>query len=213
MRRSTITLQTAIINIKMLARHLKYLGNTAWSARQTIVTSSRTLTVGNFCAYQSSSRTICPAPPGAGPLGSSLPQHCPLSASHSTVQPQRNLTSDQQNVPKSSESSSKEAEYASAKPFDAIPAYEKIPLLGISRDFTKFSPSKAVQFIEMRVGQLGKIFREKSAPGLPEFVFVVDPEDVAKVFRADGRHPRRFQIKEWTDVRKELDIPLGLFLA
>ena len=110
-------------------------------------------------------------------------------------------------------SHSSEAEFATAKPFDAIPTPKRIPLIGMSRDFMKFSPSQAVRFVQERVENLGKIFREKMVPGLPEFLFVLDPEDVAKVFRADGRHPRRFPISEWTDVRKELNIPTGLFLS
>lgn len=106
-----------------------------------------------------------------------------------------------------------EVEYTQAKPFDAIPTPKRIPVLNISRDFVKFTPSRAVQFVQERVQQYGKLFREKSAPGLPEFLFVLDPEDVAKVFRADGRYPRRFPLWEWIVVRKQFNIPIGLFLS
>ena len=106
-----------------------------------------------------------------------------------------------------------EVEYNQAKPFDAIPTPKRIPVLNVSRGFTKFSPSRAVQLVQERVQEFGKLFREKSAPGLPEFLFVLDPEDVAKVFRADGRYPRRFPLWEWTVVRKKLNIPIGLFLS
>ena len=101
------------------------------------------------------------------------------------------------------------------KPYDAIPTPKRIPLLGISTDFMKFSPTKASLFIQQRVEQLGNIYREVilSAPGLPEFLFVLDPEDVSKVFRADGKHPRRFPLTEWTTVKKENNIPIGLFLS
>ena len=105
------------------------------------------------------------------------------------------------------------ADFATAKPFSAIPSPKRIPLIGMSRDFMKQSPTESVRNVRQRVEELGKIYREKLVPGLPEFVFVLDPEDVAKVFRADGRHPQRFPISEWTTVRKELNIPIGLFLS
>ena len=85
--------------------------------------------------------------------------------------------------------------------------------MGFSYDFLNFSPSKIDKLVQERIKQYGMLYREKFAPGLPEFLFVLDPEDVAKVFRADGKHPMRFPITEWTDVRKEVNIPLGLFLA
>ena len=129
----------------------------------------------------------------------------------STPQPQTfSNTTDQHHTPPDSGT---EVDYASAKPFDAIPSPKRIPLIGISRDFTKFSPSKISFFVHERVEQLGKLYREKIVPGAPEFLFVLDPDDVAKVFRADGRHPRRFPLTEWTDIRKELNVPNGLFLA
>ena len=106
-----------------------------------------------------------------------------------------------------------DTDFATAKPFDAIPSPKRIPLIGMSSDFMKFSPSQAVQLVHKRVEKFGRIYREKFVPGLPEFLFVLDPEDVAKVFRADGRHPRRFPISEWTDIRKELNLPIGLFLS
>jgi hypothetical protein len=77
----------------------------------------------------------------------------------------------------------------------------------------KFSPTETVRTVRRRVDELGKVYREKLVPGLPEFVFVLDPEDVAKIFRADGRHPRRFPISEWMTVKKELNVPIGLFLS
>ena len=129
----------------------------------------------------------------------------------STPQPQTfSNTTDQHHTPPDSGT---EVDYASAKPFDAIPSPKRIPLIGISRDFTKFSPSKISFFVRERVEQLGKLYREKMVPGAPEFLFVLDPDDVAKVFRADGRHPRRFPFTDWIDIRKELNVPNGLFLA
>ena len=100
-----------------------------------------------------------------------------------------------------------------AKSYDAIPSPKRIPLLSMSRDFMKFSHSQMAHFVQGRVDNLGKIFREKLAPGLPEFLFVLDPGDVAKVFRADGKYPRRLPFSDWINVRNELNIPHGLFLS
>lgn len=135
------------------------------------------------------------------PYSAATPQPQPQPKSH----PAADHTSDQ--------ASDTPADFATAKPFSAIPTPKRIPLIGMSRDFMKFSPAETVRNVRQRVEELGKIYREKLVPGLPEFVFVLDPEDVAKVFRADGRHPQRFPISEWTTVRKELNIPIGLFLS
>ena len=102
---------------------------------------------------------------------------------------------------------------ADTKPFDAIPTAKRIPILGFSYDFMKLPPTNLTRLVEHRVKQFGKIFREKFAPGLPDMLFVLDPEDVAAVFRADGRYPRRPLMAEWIAVRKELNIPLGLVLT
>ena len=132
---------------------------------------------------------------------------------NSAVQPKPGGINSASQNPTPSAHSESGSDYSTAKPFEAIPTPERIPLLGFSRDFAKFSPSKIGQVIQERAKRFGKLYREKMLPGLPEFLFVLDPEDVAKVFRADGRHPMRFPITEWTDVRNEHDIPLGLFLA
>jgi hypothetical protein len=105
-------------------------------------------------------------------------------------------------------------DFATAKPFSAIPSPKRIPLIGMSRDFMKLSPALIVNTIYERVEKLGKIYREKLSPGLPEWVFVLDPEDVAKVFRADGRSPKRLPLlSDWKNVRKELNMPTALVLA
>ena len=97
-----------------------------------------------------------------------------------------------------------------AKPFEAIPTTKRIPLLGISRDIWKILPND-IRFVPQRLKQLGKIFREKSVPGVPEFLYVIDPDDIAKVYRADGKQPRRIPFDDLIKVKKELNVPLAIF--
>lgn len=101
------------------------------------------------------------------------------------------------------------------KPYEEIPTPKRIPLLKISRDFAKVAknPFQVVNFIKERVEEFGTIYREKVSPGLPEFLFVLDPKDIEKVFRADGKYPRRFSITEWIEARKKTGIPVGIFLT
>ena len=144
------------------------------------------------------------------PLSSSqatTPRWLVQSSAPFSAQPERVQNTAEEPKPSSDPS------YEDAKPFEAIPAPKRIPLLGFSWDFLNFSPTKIDKLVKERIQMCGMLYREKFVPGLPEFLFVLDPEDVAKVFRADGKHPMRFPITEWRDVRKELNIPLGLFLA
>lgn len=69
------------------------------------------------------------------------------------------------------------------------------------------------QILKKQTDTLGKIFKESGIPGLPPMVFIFDPHDIEKVFRAgDISYPRRFPIDEWVEVRKELNLPKGMFL-
>ena len=142
-----------------------------------------------------------------------LALHQCMSYSVATPQPQPQQQPKDESADHTPNPSEMAADFATAKPFSAIPSPKRIPLIGMSRDFMKFTPSQTVRAVYQRVEELGKLYREKLVPGMPEFVFVLDPEDVAKVFRADGKYPRRFPITEWTDVKKELNLPIGLFLS
>ena len=186
-----------------MLRHLDAAASSAWQAMRAL----RLLSLGTF---QSSRVSHLYSPfaqtPIKGTAQRPLTLQCMLySVATPQQQPKDHLTEHA--------ASPSGTDFTTARLFDAIPSPKRIPLLGISSDFMKFSPSQAVKLVHKRVEELGKLYREKIVPGLPEFLFVLDPEDVAKVFRADGRHPRRFPISEWTTLRKELNIPNGLFLS
>ena len=112
------------------------------------------------------------------------------------------------------EQSSEDHEIERIKKFLEIPTPKRIPILNFSRDFSKVAknPFKVVNFIKERVEEFGKIYREKLSPGLPEFLFVLDPNDIEKVFRAGGKYPRRFPLTEWVVARKQVGVPGGVFL-
>ena len=193
---------------------LRYLDTAASCARH-IMSAMRPLSLRGAATRSSSVSHLyspCSRIPHHGTVTQrplALYQCMPYSAA--TPQPQSKGHPATDHTP--DEASDTLTDFATAKPFSAIPSPKRIPLIGMSRDFMKFSPAETVRNVHQRVEELGKIYREKVIPGLPEFVFVLDPEDVAKVFRADGRHPRRFPISEWTTVKKELNIPIGLFLS
>lgn len=186
-----------------MLRHLDAAASSAWQAMRAIGPLSPGAVQSSRISLYSPYSWITPHGTTQRPLA----LQCMLYSTTPHPQPQPN------DHPADRTPNPSDTDFATAKPFSAIPSPKRIPLIGMSSDFMNFSPSNAVHLVHQRVEKLGKIYREKLFPGLPEFLFVLDPEDVAKVYRADGKHPRRFPISEWTDVRKELNIPIGLFLS
>ena len=76
------------------------------------------------------------------------------------------------------------------KQFKDIPGPKGYPLIGTALDYRndKYTMSRVMK---RRLDKFGHIYREKVFPGLPEQVVIVDPEDVAAVFRADPEWPNR----------------------
>ncbi len=100
--------------------------------------------------------------------------------------------------------------HVEARPYDDIPSSKFF--LNINWDMIK-NPKSMPQILKKQTDTLGKIFKESGIPGLPPMVFIFDPHDIEKVFRAgDISYPRRFPIDEWVEVRKELNLPKGMFL-
>ena len=97
-----------------------------------------------------------------------------------------------------------------ARPYNEVPRPKNF--LNVNWDVVK-NPLGLADHMEKRVKSYGKIYKEKGFPGLPELLFIVDPKDIEKVFRAgDKEYPQRFQLPEWTQARDELHLPYGMFL-
>ena len=108
-----------------------------------------------------------------------------------------------------SESSGQSAE--TARPFSEIPKTKTT--LGLNLEMMR-DPSRVADYFTKAAHELGHIFRITGTPGLPPMLCVVDPEDVATVFRVgDKDYPQRFRFEVWERARNELDIPFGMFLA
>ena len=108
-----------------------------------------------------------------------------------------------------SESSGQSAE--TTRPFSEIPKTKTT--LGLNLEIMR-DPSNVADHLTKAAHELGHIFRVVGTPGLPPMVCVVDPEDVATVFRVgDKDYPQRFRFEVWERARNELDIPFGMFLA
>ncbi|XP_007478218.1 cholesterol side-chain cleavage enzyme, mitochondrial isoform X1 [Monodelphis domestica] len=58
--------------------------------------------------------------------------------------------------------------------------------------------------------QLGPIYREKL--GNLESVFIINPEDAARLFKAEGSYPERYNIPPWTAYHLYMKKPLGILL-
>ena len=96
------------------------------------------------------------------------------------------------------------------RPFSEIPMVKTF--LGINFDVLR-DPTRMADYMEEQVHKLGPIFRLTGAPGIPDMVCVVRPEDVETAFRVgDTHYPQRFPFYEWKQALKELNRPSGVFL-
>ena len=106
----------------------------------------------------------------------------------------------------------------SAKVHDRIRSFEKIPgpktglkfmvdSYGKTEGFTK-----AYKLSEIMFAEHGPIYKESMILGKP-VVHITDPEDFEKVFRAEGKYPRRLPIDIWIEYRKRRKLFNGLFLS
>ncbi len=70
-------------------------------------------------------------------------------------------------------------------------------------------PLRMPFYVEKQVKILGPIFNLVGLPGFPgKMVFVVDPDDAERVFRTgDLGYPKRIEVVEWIQARKELNLP------
>ncbi|XP_013389553.1 cytochrome P450 10-like isoform X2 [Lingula anatina] len=80
-----------------------------------------------------------------------------------------------------------------ARPLEEMPGPKGLPLLGNLLDYTKFG-NKIISKLHLQLAKdfekYGKIFKERLGPST-YMVYVSDPEDIATVFRKEGRYPVR----------------------
>lgn len=97
------------------------------------------------------------------------------------------------------------------KPFRDIPGPRGYPLIGTALDYAGKNMLKIHAIMRNRYDKYGPIYREKLFPGMPEQVVILDPDDVEKVFRADGEWPNRPEGGEvFRRVRKEAGLDMGI---
>ena len=97
-----------------------------------------------------------------------------------------------------------------ARPYSEIPKTKTF--LGLNMGTLK-DPTQVGRYMQEQGDLLGPIYRLAGLPGFPEMVCLIDPKDVETVFRVgDNAYPQRFPFPEWVEARKELKMPIGLFL-
>ena len=99
------------------------------------------------------------------------------------------------------------------KPYDQIPGTEISALqnmIFILRNL-KYVTQKAHHAFRDMFALLGPIVRNKFA-GL-DMIIISSPKDIERLFRAEGKYPKRFDIMPWLVYRQQKNLPLGVLLA
>ena len=104
-----------------------------------------------------------------------------------------------------------EASNNEPKPFKEMPVPKGYPLIGTALDYAGKNMLKLHVVMRKRYDTYGPIYREKMFPGMPEQVVIFDPDDVEKVYRADGEWPNRPEGGEvFMKIRKEAGLLPGI---
>ncbi|XP_043843883.1 cholesterol side-chain cleavage enzyme, mitochondrial [Dromiciops gliroides] len=94
--------------------------------------------------------------------------------------------------------------------------FHEIPLQGTNGWFNLFHfwMNKGMQNLHMRsmkgFQELGPIYREKL--GNSESVFIINPDDASRLFKAEGPYPERYNIPPWMAYHIYMKKPLGVLL-
>ena len=96
--------------------------------------------------------------------------------------------------------------------FDRIPGPRGLPWLGAFHHYLlSGGPEKMFLKEQMFYQQYGPIFKEHLLGRT--FVHIMDPDEIEKVFRAEGPHPVRGPVSDsWMTYRKRRRHSLGVFL-
>ena len=101
--------------------------------------------------------------------------------------------------------------------FDRVRAFEDIPEPnGWKLMFDLFTKTerfaKGYKLFERLFEELGPIYKESVLLSPKTTVHVIEPEDIEKVFRSEGKYPRRLQLDIWLEYRKRRNYFPGLIL-
>ena len=101
--------------------------------------------------------------------------------------------------------------------FDRVRAFEDIPEPnGWKLMFDLFTKTerfaKGYKLFERLFEELGPIYKESVLLSPKTTVHVIEPEDMEKVFRSEGKYPRRLQLDIWLEYRKRRNYFPGLIL-
>ena len=104
--------------------------------------------------------------------------------------------------------------HTSMKAFTDIPKVRGLPIIGTALDYTRnqFKGKPFIMPLE-RQKLYGNIYRERPMPNGPEFLVTLDPSDVEKVFRVDGKEPHRPTFSVFDEARKVAKQQRGLVLT
>jgi len=106
-----------------------------------------------------------------------------------------------------------ETEDCSVRPFEEIPG-PKASFLKYMVDFYAKTEGfrKGYKLTDLMFVEHGPIYKENMMLGSPT-VHAIDPDDFEKVFRAEGKYPRRVPIDIWIEHRKRRNYFPGAFLS
>ena len=107
------------------------------------------------------------------------------------------------------------------RPFEEIPQPKKMKfnlesILGFYQTYKMTEGfTKLYKITNMMYGWMGPIYRESFVMGIPSgrMVHVMDPDDFEKVFRAEGKYPRRPPIDFWVEQRKRRNRFPGVIIS
>ena len=100
------------------------------------------------------------------------------------------------------------------KDYSEVPKVRGLPIIGTALDYTRdqFKGKPFIMPLE-RQKLYGNIYRERPMPNGPEFLVTLDPSDVEKVFRVDGKEPHRPTFSVFDEARKVAKQQRGLVLT
>ncbi|XP_008542167.1 cholesterol side-chain cleavage enzyme, mitochondrial isoform X1 [Equus przewalskii] len=96
----------------------------------------------------------------------------------------------------------------SPRPFKEIPSPGDNGWINLYHFWREKGPKKLHYHHFQNFQKYGPIYREKL--GNVESVYIVDPEDVALLFKFEGPHPERFLIPPWTAYHQYFQKPVGV---